>query len=173
VNKPITVSSDFRVGEFAIYPSHGLGVVHGVEPHASGDQQTEQLVIKFQDTGMTLRLPIAKIKATGLRRLSSREAMERALAILVAPATGTKPVWPREIKRYEAKLNSGDPLQIAEVVRDLQGASSSAVRNDKSQRIFFERGLERLAQELAAIEGTPPQKASEKISQLIGSPDAT
>jgi CarD family transcriptional regulator len=155
----------FRIGEYAVYPSHGLGVVRGIEQCIRGTH-TLQLIIGFDDIGMTLRLPMAKIGATGLRKISSPAMMKKALDVVAGPRGNQSPVWPRALNLYEAKLNSGDPIQIAELVRDLH-CEPPKVQNDRSQRTFYDRGMDRLATELAAVEGTMREIAVNKITRLV------
>ena len=115
---------------------------------------------------MTLRVPVRKIKNSGLRKLSTRKVMEAALTTLKGRARVKRAMWSRRAQEYEAKINSGDPVSIAEVVRDLHRGASQPEQS-YSERQIYEQALERLAHEVAAVEKIKPEAATAKLEKLL------
>jgi len=109
----------FATGEYVVYPTHGVGRVIGVEKQEISGMSLEVIVISFDKEKMTLRVPVAKTEVAGMRRLSTRKTMETAMTTLRGRARVKRTMWSRRAQEYEAKINSGDPVSIAEVVRDL------------------------------------------------------
>lgn len=115
---------------------------------------------------MTLRIPVSKVRQSSLRRLSTRKTMDSALEALQGKARVKRTMWSRRAQEYEAKINSGDPVSIAEVVRDLY-RSASQPEQSYSERQIYELALERLTGELAAIEDIDPNQATEKVEKIL------
>ncbi|MFN3077765.1 MAG: CarD family transcriptional regulator [Alphaproteobacteria bacterium] len=153
-------------GDFVVYPTHGVGRVIEVETQTIGGMQLDLFVIRFERDRMTLRVPIAKAKNSGLRKLSTRKVMESALTTLRGRARVKRTMWSRRAQEYEAKINSGDPVSIAEVVRDLH-RSATQPEQSYSERQIYEQALERLACELAAVEQIETGAATEKLEKLL------
>ena len=141
----------FEKGDFVVYPTHGVGKVIDIEAKEIAGHRLDLFVISFEQERMMLRVPVAKAKLSGLRKLSSRKIMENALVTLKGRSRVSRAMWNRRAQEYEAKINSGDPVSIAEVVRDLH---RNAGQSDQSysERQIYEAALERLARELAAVE---------------------
>ena len=143
---------DFRIDQFVVYPAHGVGKVTGVDEQEIAGTQMELFVIAFEKDKMTLRVPTAKATAVGMRNLASEELVEKAMKTLKGRARVKRAMWSRRAQEYEQKINSGDLMSIAEVVRDLH-------RNDEereqsySERQLYEAALERLTREVAAVDG--------------------
>ncbi|MBI4182450.1 MAG: CarD family transcriptional regulator [Proteobacteria bacterium] len=156
----------FSAGDFVVYPTHGVGKVIGLEKRRIAGDDLQLFVISFDQDRMTLRVPIHKIKQSGLRRLSSRKMMETALATLKGRARVKRTMWSRRAQEYEAKINSGDPVSIAEVVRDLH-RNANQPDQSYSERQIYELALDRLACELAAIEKIDKKAATEKVETAI------
>ena len=110
---------EFGAADYVVYPTHGVGRVLGVEKQEISGHLLELIIIKFEKDRMTLRVPVGKAQASGLRKLSSRKMMDTALATLKGRSRVKRTMWSRRAQEYEAKINSGDPVSIAEVVRDL------------------------------------------------------
>ncbi|MBF0561085.1 MAG: CarD family transcriptional regulator [Alphaproteobacteria bacterium] len=153
-------------GDFVVYPTHGVGKVIEIETQTIGGVQLDLFVIRFERDRMTLRVPIAKAKNSGLRKLSTRKVMESALTTLRGRARVKRTMWSRRAQEYEAKINSGDPVSIAEVVRDLH-RSATQPEQSYSERQIYEQALERLACELAAVEQIDTGAATEKLEKLL------
>ena len=112
-------SNEFLTGDFVVYPSHGVGRILSLENQQIAGYDLKVFVISFEKDRMTLRLPVGKARSAGLRRLSTPTEMKAALAKLRGRTRAKRTMWSRRAQEYEAKINSGDPASIAEVVRDL------------------------------------------------------
>ncbi len=156
----------FRTGDFVVYPTHGVGKVLGVENQEISGIQLQVIIIHFDKDRMTLRVPVAKAKNSGLRRLSSRKVMDTALATLKGRSRIKRVMWSRRAQEYEAKINSGDPVSIAEVVRDLH-RNADQPDQSYSERQIYQAALDRLARELAAVEDIDEKAASQRLEQLL------
>jgi len=161
----------FSAGEFVVYPTHGVGKVIGVETQEIGGQDLQLFVITFQQDRMTLRVPVAKADKSGLRQLSSGKVMESALVTLKGRARVKRTMWSRRAQEYEAKINSGDPVAIAEVVRDLH-RNVGQPDQSFSERQIYESALERLAAELAAVEDVSQDAAIAKMEAVLNKEEA-
>ncbi len=164
--KPATQKMMFRPGDFVVYPTHGVGQVTSIEIQEIAGHKLKLFVISFANERMTLRVPIAKVITSGLRKLSSRKVMETAMEKLKGRARVKRTMWSRRAQEYEAKINSGDPLSIAEVVRDLHRKTGQPDQSF-SERQIFESARERLAHELAAVERIDVEAAAEKLEDLL------
>ena len=166
--QPATARHDapFSEGDYVVYPTHGVGRVRAIEKQKIAGQDLELFVITFDRDRMTLRVPVPKAKQSGLRKLSSRSVMETALTTLRGRARVKRTMWSRRAQEYEAKINSGDPVSIAEVVRDLHRHANQPDQS-YSERQIYEAALERLASELAAVDGIERDKATQKLESLL------
>ncbi|NKD77038.1 CarD family transcriptional regulator [Haematospirillum sp. H1815] len=156
----------FAAGDYVVYPAHGVGKVLEIEKRVIGGQELELFVISFERDRMILRVPLAKAKASGLRRLSTRKTMDTALTTLTGRARIRRAMWSRRAQEYEQKINSGDPVAIAEVVRDLY-RNASQPEQSYSERQIYEQALERLSCELAALEQIETDAAAAKLEKLL------
>lgn len=156
----------FNAGDFVVYPTHGVGKVLGIETEEIAGHSLQLFVISFSRDRMTLRVPVAKVQDSGLRKLSSRKMMDSALTTLKGRAKVKRTMWSRRAQEYEAKINSGDPVSIAEVVRDLH-RNSNQPDQSFSERQIYEAALDRLACELAAVEKIDKDKATAKLEKLL------
>ena len=142
---------DFSVGDHVVYPAHGVGQVQGIETQEVAGLQLEVYVITFDHEKVTLRVPTAKAKTAGLRPLAETNVVSQALVTLKGRARVKRTMWSRRAQEYEAKINSGDLISIAEVVRDLHRAENQPEQS-YSERQLYESALDRMAREVAAIE---------------------
>ena len=156
----------FSAGDFVVYPAHGVGKVTSIEAQLIAGQKVELFVISFERDRMTLRVPVRKVENSGLRKLSTRKVMEAALTTLKGRARVKRAMWSRRAQEYEAKINSGDPISIAEVVRDLH-RSATQPEQSYSERQIYEAALERLARELAAVEKTDREAAMQRLEEML------
>ncbi|MDB5497940.1 MAG: transcriptional regulator,CarD family [Phenylobacterium sp.] len=142
---------DFSVGDHVVYPAHGVGQVQGIETQEVAGLKLEVYVITFDHEKMTLRVPTAKAKTAGLRPLAETNVVSQALTTLKGRARVKRTMWSRRAQEYEAKINSGDLISIAEVVRDLHRAENQPEQS-YSERQLYESALDRMAREVAAFE---------------------
>ncbi len=164
--KPAKKKMLFKPGDFVVYPTHGVGKVTSVEIQEIAGHKLKLFVISFESERMTLRVPISKATTSGLRKLSSRKMMDAAMETLKGRARVKRTMWSRRAQEYEAKINSGDPLAIAEVVRDLHRKAGQPDQSF-SERQIFESARDRLAHELAAVDRIDLEAATEKMEDLL------
>ena len=162
----MTKKMEFKTDDFVVYPTHGVGKILGTETQEIAGTELDLLVINFEHDRMTLRIPVAKAQNSGLRRLSSRKQMDVALTKLKGRARVRRTMWSRRAQEYEAKINSGDPVSIAEVVRDLRRNSSQADQS-YSERQMYQAALDRLAREFAAIEKIDEETAATRLEKIM------
>ena len=161
-----TKQSEYSAGDFVVYPTHGVGKVLGVELQDISGVSLELIVIRFDKDRMTLSVPVAKAEQSGLRKLSTRKVMDSALTTLKGRSRVKRTMWSRRAQEYEAKINSGDPVSIAEVVRDLHRADDQPDQS-YSERQMYQAALDRLARELAALEKIDEVAAAQKLEKLL------
>ena len=162
----MTKKSEFQSGDYVVYPTHGVGLIKGTESQEIAGTQLDLLVIDFEQDRMTLRIPVGKANNSGLRRLSSRKQMDAAIAKLKGRARVRRTMWSRRAQEYEAKINSGDPVSIAEVVRDLRRPSNQGDQS-YSERQMYQAAIDRLAREFAKIEQIDEDAAVTKLEKLM------
>jgi CarD family transcriptional regulator len=159
-------NNDFLTGDFVVYPSHGVGKITSLETQQIAGYDLKVFVISFEKDRMTLRLPIGKARSAGLRKLSSPTEMKAALAKLRGRTRAKRTMWSRRAQEYEAKINSGDPASIAEVVRDLYRNAGQADQS-YSERQIFQAAMDRLVREFAAVEKIDEATATRKLEELL------
>ncbi len=156
----------FTPGDFVVYPTHGVGKVLSVEEDEIAGHKLELFVISFDRDRMTLRVPVSKVANSGLRKLSSKKRMDEAIHTLKGRPRVKRTMWSRRAAEYDLKINSGDPVSIAEVVRDLH-RNVGQPDQSFSERQIYEQARDRLASELAAVEKTDMEKATKKLEQIL------
>ena len=156
----------FEVGDYVVYPKHGVGRVIELQKSEIAGMQLELYVLRFEKEKMTLRVPTNKAEGVGMRKLSSDKTMQEALATLKGKPKVKRTMWSRRAQEYEAKINSGDLVSIAEVTRDLFRADDQPEQS-YSERQIFEAASSRLARELAAMEESDEKTAQAKILQIL------
>lgn len=156
----------FRKGDMVVYPAHGLGAVTGVETREIGGVELQLYVVSFEKEKMILRVPVNKAASSGMRRVSSREQMGKAVGTLRGRARVKRAMWSRRAQEYEAKLNSGNPISIAEVVRDLHRAADQP-EPSYSERQLYEAAMDRLSREYAAVEKIDQTDATRKLEDVL------
>jgi CarD family transcriptional regulator len=162
----MTKKTEFKKEDFVVYPTHGVGKILGTETQEIAGTELDLLVINFEHDRMTLRIPVSKAETSGLRRLSSKKQMDLALVKLEGRARVRRTMWSRRAQEYEAKINSGDPVSIAEVIRDLRRNSSQSEQS-YSERQMYQAALDRLAREFAAIEKIDEETAISRLEKLM------
>ena len=156
----------FRPDDFVVYPAHGVGRIVAVEEQTVAGFQLELFVIYFEKDKMTLRVPTAKATEAGLRALASPDVVAHAMKTLKGKAKVKKAMWSRRAQEYEQKINSGDLIAIAEVVRDLHRQDDQREQS-YSERQLYEAALERLTREVAAVSGGDEPKAQKDIEGVL------
>src|SRR5882672_3169522 len=168
--KKATQRQGFKTSEFIVYPAHGVGQIISIEEQEVAGAKLELFVINFVKDKMTLRVPTAKIVSVGMRKLAEGPLVKRALETLKGRARVKRTMWSRRAQEYEAKINSGDIVAIAEVVRDLY-RSESQPEQSYSERQLYEAALDRLSREIAVVQhGTETEAVKEIEGQLAKSP---
>jgi CarD family transcriptional regulator len=157
---------EFKANDHVVYPTHGVGRIMRVEEQEVAGLKLELFVITFDKDKMTLRVPTAKAKAVGMRKLSSPDVVATALNTLKGRARIKRTMWSRRAQEYEAKINSGDLVSIAEVVRDLHRASGQPEQS-YSERQLYEAALARMAREVAAVERIDEQAAIKRVETVL------
>lgn len=156
----------FKVGEYVVYPAHGVGKLIGCELHDIAGTQLELLVINFDKDKMVLRLPKEKAANAGLRPLSTKTEMDVALKMLSVRTKPRRVMWSRRAQEYESKINSGDPAAIAEVIRDLYRRSNDSEQS-YSERQIYQAAVERFIRELSVVEELDEKSAIEKMEYSL------
>lgn len=156
------------VGDRVMHPAHGVGHVARIAVEEVSGFSLEFVHVAFDEAQLTLRVPFNKVRSIGLRRIASPALIEEALAVLQGRPRSAKLVWARRAQEYQAKINSGDPRVVAEVVRDL-GRNALAGVQSYSERAIYETALDRLACEIAAVEGTDKAASIARINGLLAS----
>lgn len=162
----VEIQTQFSIDDFVVYPAHGVGRVIGIETQTVVGMKLDVYVISFTQDKMTLRVPLQKAKSTGLRGLSGPRIVEDALKTLSGRARIKRTMWSRRAQEYEAKINSGDLISIAEVVRDLH-RNTDQPEQSYSERQLYEAALDRMAREFAAIENCEKDEAIARLSQTL------
>jgi len=160
-------ATDFRPNDFVVYPAHGVGRIVSIDEQEVAGLRLEMFVISFEKDKMTLRVPIAKAGSVGMRALSSADIVDRALDTLKGRARVKRAMWSRRAQEYEQKINSGDLISIAEVVRDLH-RNDDQREQSYSERQLYEAALERLTREVAAVNGIEEVKAQQHVDEVLG-----
>ncbi|RXT48867.1 CarD family transcriptional regulator [Bradyrhizobium betae] len=168
--KVVTQRQGFKANEFVVYPAHGVGQILAIEEQEIAGAKLELFVINFIKDKMTLRVPTAKVANVGMRKLSEPALVKKALETLKGRARVKRTMWSRRAQEYEAKINSGDIVAIAEVVRDLY-RSESQPEQSYSERQLYEAALDRLSREIAVVQHSTETEAVKEIEgQLAKSP---
>ena len=156
----------FSVGDYVVYPTHGVGRVVDIATEEIAGFELRMFVINFKAEKMMLSVPVGKAEESGLRKISSREKMDSAMIKLRGRARAKRTMWSRRAQEYEAKINSGDPVAIAEVVRDLHRGPDQPDQS-YSERQMYEAALNRFSSELALVEKIEPGAASERVELAL------
>ena len=156
----------FKIGEIVVYPKHGVGEIIRIESMKLLNIQSEYYVVRMEQAKLTIRVPLEKQQEVGLRKILSKKNIEEAYNILKSKPKIRRIMWSRRAQEYDTKIYSGDPIKIAEVIRDLFRKNNQPEQS-YSERQMFQMALERLAREVAAIEKTDYFQATEKIENTL------
>lgn len=166
---PVSSSAEkieYKKGDYVVYPAHGVGQIEAVESNTIAGMEIKVYAIVFEKDRMRLKVPVFKAQASGLRKLSNTNRMQDALKTLQGRAQIRRAMWSRRAQEYEMKINSGDPVAIAEVLRDLK-RSNDDTEQSYSERQIYQSALERLAREVAAVEKITEIEAAERLEGMI------
>lgn len=161
-----TKKVEFRTDEFVVYPAHGVGKIISIEEQEVSGFKLELFVINFEKDKMTLRVPTNRASDVGMRPLSAPDVVSKALGTLKGRARVKRAMWSRRAQEYEQKINSGDLMAIAEVVRDLHRQSDQREQS-YSERQLYEAALERLTREVAAVSGVDAGIAARTVDEVL------
>jgi CarD family transcriptional regulator len=164
--KKTTQRQGFKTNEFIVYPAHGVGQIVSIEEQEVAGARLELFVINFVKDKMTLRVPTSKVTSVGMRKLAETPIIKRALETLKGRARVKRTMWSRRAQEYEAKINSGDIVAIAEVVRDLY-RSETQPEQSYSERQLYEAALDRLSREIAAVQRITETEAVKEIEAAL------
>ena len=166
--RAMAAKETFVEGDYVVYPTHGVGKVERIATEEIAGHKLELIHITFEENRMKLRVPVAKARTAGLRKLATRKTFDEALALLKGRARIKRTMWSRRAQEYDAKINSGDPMAIAEVVRDLH-RNAGQPDQSFSERQIYEAAMDRLAAELGALDQTDKATAAQKLSEYLKS----
>ncbi|RUO98662.1 CarD family transcriptional regulator [Hyphomicrobium sp.] len=164
--KPVSQRHGFKANEFVVYPAHGVGRIVGIEEQEIAGMSLELFVITFDKEKLTLRVPTGKLASVGMRKLADEGLVKKAMETLKGRARIKRTMWSRRAQEYVAKINSGDLIAIAEVVRDLY-RSEAQPEQSYSERQLYEDALDRMARELAAVEKLDERGAVQRITDIL------
>ena len=164
--KPVSQRHGFKANEFIVYPAHGVGRIIGIEEQEIAGMSLELFVINFEKEKLTLRVPTGKLTSVGMRKLADDAVVKKAMEILKGRARIKRTMWSRRAQEYVAKINSGDLISIAEVVRDLY-RSEAQPEQSYSERQLYEDALDRMAREIAAVEKLDERGAVQRITEVL------
>jgi CarD family transcriptional regulator len=164
--KPVNQRHGFKANEFIVYPAHGVGKIVGIEEQEIAGMALELFVINFDKEKLTLRVPTGKLASVGMRKLSEEPVVKKAMETLKGRARVKRTMWSRRAQEYVAKINSGDLVSIAEVVRDLY-RSEAQPEQSYSERQLYEDALDRMAREIAAVEKLDERGAVQRITEVL------
>lgn len=160
-------NDNFTKGDYVVYPAHGVGQIEGVEEQTISGMKVKLYAIVFEKDRMRLKIPVVKAQTSGLRKLTSSSRLKDAIKTLKGKARIRRTMWSRRAQEYETKINSGDPVAIAEVLRDLKRSNDDDDQS-YSERQIYQAALERLAREVAAVEKITEDKAVVKLEKMMG-----
>ena len=156
----------FKAGQYVVCPAHGVGVVSGIEKQNISGTELTVLVVVFDKSKMTVRLPLGTLSSKNIRKLCSKEEMDKAIKFLKGPTKTRKMMWSRRAQEYETKINSGDPVAIAEVIRDLHRTATQP-EHSYSERQIYQEALDRLMHEYAVVAKIDEQEAKCNLEKAL------
>ena len=152
----------FKVGEYAVYPSHGIGKIIDIDNTTVLGEDFSCYLMLFEKEKLTIKVPVKNSEKIGLRPLVSKAQMEEVFTILRSGIKKLKGMWSRRAQEYESKINSGNIILLAEVLRDLTRDIEDGERS-YSERIIYETAVSRLASEYATIYKIDFEEAKGKV----------
>ena len=166
MTKKKSYKMQFSIGDQVVYPSHGVGQITSIEKMEINKLKVHCFKIVMEQDKLVVKIPFEKLEEVKLRKLSTKKDMQHALGLLKGKAKVRRIMWSRRAQEYNQKINSGDPMLIGEVVRDLYRKNNQPEQSF-SERQMFQSAIERLARELAAVEKIDHFSATEKIEIIL------
>lgn len=156
----------FEIGSWVVYPSHGVGKLEGIDKFEIEGQTIEFFVVSFPKNKLVLKLPIKKALEAGLRKVITKDEMQQALDVLVQKGKKRRLMWSKRAQEYETKINSGDPIALAEVIRDLYKEGGDTMQSF-SERQIYQHAMERLAREVSIVDQIEESDAVKKLEMIL------
>lgn len=156
----------FEIGSWVVYPSHGVGRLDSIDKFEIEGQSVEFFVISFNRSKLVLKLPVKKALDAGLRKIFSKKEMQNALEVLMQKNKKKKLRWSKRAQEYESKINMGDPIALAEVIRDLYKSEGEAAQSF-SERQIYQNAIERLAREISIVDEIEESDAIKKVEDIL------
>jgi CarD family transcriptional regulator len=156
----------FKIGELVVYPAHGVGKITAIEEQEIAGAKLELYIVDFEREKLRLKVPTNRAEQKGMRRLADRGLIEHAMKVIRGRARIKRTMWSRRAQEYDAKINSGDLIAVAEVVRDLY-RSDRQPEQSYSERQLFEQALFRMARELAAVRKIDDDQSVKELSEFL------
>ncbi len=156
----------FKANQHIVYPAHGVGIVTSIDQEVIAGFDIEVYVVHFEQDKMTLRVPTAKAGTSGMRALSDELTLKDSFTTLKGRARIKRTMWSRRAQEYEAKINSGDLILVSEVVRDLHRTDAQPEQS-YSERQLYERAIDRMVREVAAIRKESRDAALESVLETL------
>lgn len=158
---------ELDIGDLVVYPTYGVGEIENFDSYDIDGSKQDFILINFKQDKMKLRIPKDKASSSGLRKLSNKNRLSKALDVLNEKPAIKKDMWIKRAKEYEKNINSGDPVLIAEVVRDLHKTEESLEQQSYSERQIYLTALNRLSNEYAAVQDIDKKVAKKKLEELL------
>lgn len=156
----------FNVGQKAVYPCHGVGTIENIESCEIGGAKQDFYVLKIHATGAKVMVPTRSAQTVGLRSVITPPEVERIYQILQSPSKKSTATWNRRFRALNEKLNTGDLVEIAEVLRDL-----SSLRNDKDlsfgEKKMLERARTMIVSEICAAKGVDRAAVERELNHIL------
>jgi CarD family transcriptional regulator len=166
VSTPAAKKLVFKVNELVVYPAHGVGKISQIEEQEIAGARLELYIVEFEKEKLRLKVPTSRAEQKGMRRLSDKNQIDSALKVLKGRARIKRTMWSRRAQEYDAKINSGDIMAVAEVVRDLY-RSERQPEQSYSERQLFEQALDRMAREIAAVKKIDDDQAVKELEEYL------
>jgi CarD family transcriptional regulator len=163
---PVAKKINFKVGELVVYPAHGVGKISNVEEQEIAGVKLELYIVDFEKEKLRLKVPTNRAEQKGMRHLADRSMIEQAMKVIRGRARIKRTMWSRRAQEYDAKINSGDLISVAEVVRDLY-RSDRQPEQSYSERQLFEQALARFARELAAVRKVDEDQCIRELEEYL------
>ncbi len=158
---------DLEIGDLVVYPTYGVGQIEQFDTHNIDGDDHDFVLINFKQDKMKLRIPMEKTANSGLRKLSNKNRLSKAFEVLEEVPNLKKDMWIKRAKEYEKNINSGDPVLIAEVVRDLHKKDDMLEQQSYSERQIYLTALNRLSNEYAAVQNIDKKEAKKKLEEIL------
>ncbi|OGP14519.1 MAG: CarD family transcriptional regulator [Deltaproteobacteria bacterium RIFCSPLOWO2_02_FULL_50_16] len=163
------MNRDFKEGDMAVYPAHGVGEVKGIETREISGEKHKFYILKILDNGMTIMVPKGNVKSVGLREIINGDEVEEVFEILKErDVTVDTQTWNRRYREYMDKIKTGSVYEIAEVLRDL-----SLLKFEKElsfgERKMLDMARNLLVRELAVATGQEEAEIFQEIQKIFKS----